>query len=186
MAATIPLIDIPTTVARPTGVTRVHKHQGNACPLSFIDEEIRQLPETPVVVPAALPCSNRDPVTNVRQVFQHKRGFRVFGIRNKTLRKRMVDPALKLRLLPCEFFQAPFGTFGASGLIGLAMGGTARADHLNRLSGIRVAIGVSRNVCYAQIDAQKMRGRNRCVFWDVNRGIQVERPLSIALGPPAL
>src|SRR6516165_5592370 len=80
LTAPIPFVHIATTVAGPTRVARIDEDQRDTRPLCLIDQEVPQLSETPIVLLAALPGPNRDPVADVRQVFQHKRGLRVFGI----------------------------------------------------------------------------------------------------------
>ena len=111
MTATALLIDIAATMAGTTGVAGIHKHQQYPCPPGFVDEERAQLSETPIVLLAALPLANRDPVADVRQLFKHKRGLRVFGIRYQRLRDGMVHRTLKAGLLTRQLLQASFGTF---------------------------------------------------------------------------
>ena len=92
-------------MAGPTTVAWIDKQQQYACPLGFVDQELSQLSEAPVMLLAALPLANRHPVANVRQLFEHKRGFRVFGIRHKALRERVIDRALKACFVPAIFFK---------------------------------------------------------------------------------
>src|SRR5262249_26575136 len=161
LTATIPFVHIATAIARPTGVARIHKHQCDTSPLRLVDQELSQLSETPIMLLAALPSSNRYPVADVGQIFQHQRGLRVFGIRHKLLRDCMVHPALKPGLLPGELLQTPLRTLGPGGLVGLAVGGTALADDLNRLSRVAVPIRIHGNVRDTQVNPQKARGLNR-------------------------
>ena len=89
LTATIPLIDKATVATGPAGVPWVHEHDRNACPLSLVVDERSQLPEAPTRVLVALAFANRRPATDVRQLFQHKRGFR-YHLKNPWLKAHAV------------------------------------------------------------------------------------------------
>ena len=82
LTATIALLDMPTARTCFTRIAWVYKDHRHACPLRFVGEKRPQLSKTPIVLLCPLAFANRHPVTNVRQVFEHKRGLRVFRQRS--------------------------------------------------------------------------------------------------------
>ena len=131
LTAAIPFLDKATLRAGPAGVPRINGHHRHARSLRLVADKRPQLSEAPTVVLAALAFANRHPASDVGQVFQPQSGCRVFGVRNKMLRDRMVDPPAKARFLSGHALQPTRGGFRASGLIGLFRSGTALADHFN-------------------------------------------------------
>src|SRR5467141_2940824 len=88
-----------TMGAGPARMTRINQHQGNTQALGFVDEKLPQLPEAPTVLLIALAFANRHPVAYPGQLFQGQRGLRVFGMRHKLFRDRMVHIPAKPRFL---------------------------------------------------------------------------------------
>jgi len=84
--------------------------------------------------------TNRHPVTDVRQLLQHKRGLRVFGIRNKAFGNRVVRQAPKVGFLPGQLLQPTFGRLRVGGLIRLTVGCTALLDRLDVCAGGGMAV----------------------------------------------
>lgn len=140
LTATILFVYKATPRTRATGVPRVDEHHGHPCPLGFVHDELPQLPKAPTVLLVALALANRHPAANVRQIFQHKRSLRVFGIGNKAFRDPMIGPTTKAGFRSTELLQPLFGRFCAGGLIRLSMGGTALAHLLHLLACIWLAM----------------------------------------------
>jgi hypothetical protein len=128
LTPSIPFIDIATPRAGPAGVAWVHEHNRNPCLLGFIPDKRPQLPEAPTGMLVALAFANRYPAANVRQLFEHQRGLRVFGIRHKLFRNAIIGPPPKAAFPSCQLFQPTLGRFRARRLIGLAMGHTPLAN----------------------------------------------------------
>src|SRR5262245_4960975 len=91
----VPFVRKTTAVARSATVAWIHEQQWYPCTLRFIDEACPQLPNTPVMLLVALRLANRAPAANVCQIFQHKRGFRVFRIRHKARGEGTEWPVLR-------------------------------------------------------------------------------------------
>jgi hypothetical protein len=92
------------------------------------------------VVPAALAFANRHPASDMDQVFQPQRGLRVFGMRNKLLCNRMVNPPPKAGFLPGHLLQATPSRFRAGGLIDLCSSRTALAYRFDLCARIAMTI----------------------------------------------
>lgn len=125
-----------TATTLPAAVAWIDKHHGDTRKLGFVRHELSQLTEAPIVLSRSLPFANRHPGANVRQIFEHDRGLRVFGKLNKLFGDAMVDAALKTRLLTRHLFESALGTFGASRLVGLACRMATFANGFNFIPGI--------------------------------------------------
>ena len=158
MAFPIAFVHIATAMAGPTAVARIDEQQRYACPLGFVDQELPQLPKTPIMLLAALRFANRDPVAHVRQLFEHKRGFCVFRIRHKAFTQRVIGGSLEAGLCSRHLLQAPLGAFGVRRLVGFASRGRPRPDYFNVIARIRVAIRVRGKVHDTQVHTQKRVG----------------------------
>ena len=132
MAFPIAFVHIATAMAGPTAVARIDEQQRYACPLGFVDQELPQLPKTPIMLLAALRFANRDPVAHVRQLFEHKRGFCVFRIRHKAFTQRVIGGSLEAGLCSRHLLQAPLGAFGVRRLVGFASRGRRETGLLQR------------------------------------------------------
>jgi hypothetical protein len=148
-----------------------------ACPLSLVVDERSQLPEAPTRVLVAFAFANRRPATDVRQLFQHKRGLRVFGICHKLFRDPMIHPPAKLGLHPRQLLQSAFGGLGAGGLIGLAMSYAPLTCTLHLCPSARMVIGVHGQIDDTQIGTQKALRDHWRLFRRVNRHQQIERAI---------
>jgi hypothetical protein len=83
LTTAIAFIDRATATTRTAAVPRVnqdHRHPGT---LRFVDDKRSQLSEAPPTMLVALAFANRRPVADARQIFQGKRGLRVFGMGDK-------------------------------------------------------------------------------------------------------
>ena len=125
LTATIPFIDIATATARATGVSGINQHQGDTRLLCFVGDKGPQGSKAPIGMLVPLTFANRDPVPQVRQLFQHQRGLRVFRQLHKLFGYPVVDPALKPGLCACHRFQASLGTLRPSCLKRLALTSSA-------------------------------------------------------------
>lgn len=179
LTLSIALVHIATARAGTATVAWVYPDTRHASPLCLVDNTVRQMPKTPIVLPVALPNSNRRPVAYPGQVFQDQRGFRVFGFRNNSFRNTVIHPPLKPPLHPCQGLQSPLGLLAPPGLKGLAMRHRTLTDPFNLRPTVGLAFRVGGKVDDTQVHAKKLRGRNRCAFRDLNRGIEVERPIPV-------
>jgi hypothetical protein len=78
LRAAIPFIDKATLGTGATTVPGVHKDHRDTRPLGLVADKRPQLAEAPRGRLVALAFANRHPVADVRQIFEHKRGFCVF------------------------------------------------------------------------------------------------------------
>src|SRR5215813_4774304 len=118
----VTFIDMSTARTGFTTVARIDKHHRHASLLCLVADKRPQLSKSPVVLLGPLAFANRHPATNVRQLFEHKRGVRVFRLLDQLLCNTMVDPALKLALDAGHGLESTFRTFGSRALKGLTVG----------------------------------------------------------------
>ena len=104
LGATVSLAGVPAARALAGGVARVDVGvDGHAGELSFIDDQLLELPERPRVQCAALRPSSPDPPADAFEVLEGDPAAGAFGPAHKLLRDRVVDvggePALTSRTL---------------------------------------------------------------------------------------
>lgn len=108
-----------TAVAGARGVAWINQYHGHARKLCLVADKLSQLAETPVVLLCPLLSANRHPGPNVRQVFEHNHGHRVFSMSDNALGNAVVHPSLKARLFTRHLFEATLSAFSMRRLVGL-------------------------------------------------------------------
>ena len=187
LTAPIAFVHKATPATCPAAVAWVHEDHRDTGLLCFVADKLPQLVEAPSVMPVALAFANRHPVANVRQVFQHKRGFRVFGTGHKLFRDHMIYVTTKARFIARHLFESPLGTPGVCRLIGLPSTTTALADDFNRGSCVGFAVRVRGKIHDTQIHAKKPCRLHRRFSWGVDGHEQKEgaidqHQIGLALG----
>ena len=174
MASAILFRDMPALRTDARAISRVHQDHCDPSPLGFVRDKIPKLSETPRILLVPLLFSNRHPGSDVRQVFEHNRGFRVFGVLNKLFRYAVVDPATKTRLFFREFFQTPLGRPRVGLLEGCLVGGATQSGVLDVIARELVAVGVRCDLDNTEVHAQKAFGLNWGSVRNFHRAVEVK------------
>lgn len=177
LTPTIAFVHKAAATTRPAAVPWVHQDNGDARSLCLVAHKLSQLIEAPGMMLVALAFANRHPVAYPGQVFHGQRGLRVFGMRHKPFRDRMVDGTAEPGFVPGHLFEASFRAFRPRRLVGLSGTPTALSDDFHRCPCVAVPVRVRRQVDDAQVYTQKPGGLNRRFFRRVERHQQKERAI---------
>ena len=142
LTAAIAFIGIATATTCTAAVLWVDKDHRDTSALRLVDNKLSQLPKAPPTLLVALAFANRRPVTYARQVFQGKRGLRVFGMGDKLCGNVVIHPPAKTRLLPGHLSQTAFGLFRPPRLESLAVGVAPLSDRFDVVTRIGMCVRI--------------------------------------------
>lgn len=142
--------------ASSTGVFGVHKHNPDASLLSLVLNKRSQLRECPTMQSGPLFASNRDPQTNVLEVFQSNRPLRALRLRNDLLRYYVVDIFRQTLLLPREISESALRRFRCYLWQLSPQSPISMTDVFHGRPAVLLVIGIGRQVPDSQVYAQRV------------------------------
>ena len=113
MVWAVPLVDRSAARAGSTRVARIDCDNLNSGSSSFVFDEGSELGECPIPKACPLVASGRNPVANVRQLFQADRASGALRGLNERLRYHVVFVLLEASLLTGDLAQLALGGLGS-------------------------------------------------------------------------
>jgi hypothetical protein len=153
LIGTVRLVDTPAARAALARVLGVDDFDRDASEFGFVDDELAQLPEGPIVQARPLTPHSRNPCADVLEVFKPNAASGAFSSRDERLRNTMVGVCLVLPLFASEFAEPALSRLGAATLQPGSTPSKVSAARFNFGAAIDVAVAIGSDVHDAEISA---------------------------------
>lgn len=128
----------------------------NACPSSFVGDELAELVESPGMPLIAMFVSNRDPLSDTCQVFERECLARYGGFLHQGLRDAVVHVLLEAALPARVLSETSLGVLGSNFLQPLAAQMVVTANNVNHRATKGLTLAIGRQIDDAQVNTQRI------------------------------
>ena len=154
MTRTVSLINTTTGRAGLRGVGWINQEQRHACLSRLVVQKGAQLKERPRMQRGSLGAPKPYPRANACQIFQCNRALCALRFSHHFLAQVMVRPFCETGLVTRQSLEPSFGRFSSLALEFGSQTAVAIAYIVDRTGRMDFTIGVNRDICYAQVNAQ--------------------------------
>lgn len=161
------------------GIARIDKMNLHPCKLSFIGDELAELPERPFAVARSLGLVYRYPVADPGQLFERQVAAGVNGLGHQLLADAVVGIGFEPAFSPAHLLEPATAGLGADPLKPAPASFVMPAGGFNLGPAVLVAIGIGGQVDDAQVHADHLVPFGQGRLWQIDGRVQKKRAVAV-------